>query len=269
MKDITIVDSGKAFFRNTYRYFPLLEHMIKRDVKKQYRGSFLGYVWSVLNPLLIMVVMYFVFSSMFPGGAIDNFPVYLFAGRMMFSLITDATTSGMVSISGNAGLIKKTPVPKYIFPIANITSSLVTFLFSLGAFAIVLLFTKTPIGWSAFFFPVVILQTYLFSLGLGFFLAQANVFFKDTMHLYGVFTTAWMYLTPLFYPFEQLSAGMQRLIANFNPAYFYVEQARAIFLRATMPSNGLILRGTICAVIMLVLGLITFKRKQDRFILHI
>ena len=268
MRKTTLLDSGKAFVKNTYRYFPLLEHMIKRDVKKQYRGSFLGYVWSVLNPLLIMLVMYMVFSTMFKNS-IPNFPVYLFVGRMFFSLITDSTSAGMRSITGNSGLIKKTPVPKYIFPIANITSNLVTFFFSLGAFALVMIFTKTPVGWSVLFFPVVVLQTYLFSLGLGFFLAQANVFFRDTTHLYSVFTTAWMYLTPLFYPMEQLSDQMKHLITRFNPAYFYIEQGRDIFLRAAFPSTDLIVRGCVSAVVMLIIGLIAFKRKQDRFILHI
>lgn len=268
MRKITLVDSAKAFVNNTRRYMPLLEHMIKRDVKKQYRGSTLGYLWSILNPLLIMLVMLMVFSTMFKNS-IENFPVYLFVGRMFFSFITDATNAGMRSIVGNAGLIKKTPVPKYIFPIANITSAAVTFLFSLGAFALVLIFTQTPIRLSVLFFPVIIIQTYMFSLGMGFLLAQLNVFFRDTTHLYSVFTTAWMYLTPIFYPLESLSAGMQYAISNFNPAFFYVQQGRDIFLRGVLPSGDLILKGCVSAVVMLVLGLLAFKRNQDKFILHI
>lgn len=268
MRKITLVDSAKAFVNNTRRYMPLLEHMIKRDVKKQYRGSTLGYIWSILNPLLIMLVMWLVFSNIFKNS-IENFPVYLFIGRMFFSFITDATNAGMRSIVGNAGLIKKTPVPKYIFPIANITSAAVTFLFSLGAFALVLLFTRTPIRLSALFFPVVVIQTYVFSLGLGFFLAQLNVFFRDTTHLYSVFTTAWMYLTPIFYPMKNLSAELQHIISHYNPAYFYVQQGRNIFLDGIFPPGDLILRGCISAVLMLILGLLAFKRSQDKFILHI
>lgn len=268
MNRVTLFDSAKAFVVNTRRYAPLLEHMIKRDVKKQYRGSVLGYVWSILNPLLIMLVMMVVFSSMFKHN-IDNFPVYLFIGRMFFSFVTDATNSGMRSITGNAGLIKKTPVPKYIFPIANITSAAVTFLFSLGAFAIVLVFTRTPINVSVVFFPVIVIQAYLFSLGLGFFLAQLNVFFRDTTHLYSVFTTAWMYLTPIFYPLENLSPKMQHVISNYNPIYFFVEQGRQIFLQGMVPSGMLMVKGFVSGLLMLVVGLLLFKRNQDKFILHI
>lgn len=268
MNKVTLLDSAKAFVNNTRRYVPLLEHMIKRDVKKKYRGSVLGYLWSILNPLLIMLVMLVVFSTMFKHN-IDNFPVYLFIGRMFFSFVTDATNSGMRSITGNAGLIKKTPVPKYIFPIANITSEAVTFLFSLGAFVIVLVFTGTPVNWTVIFFPFVIIQAYFFSMGLGFFLAQLNVFFRDTTHLYSVFTTAWMYLTPIFYPLESLSVPMQTAISKFNPIYFFAQQGREIFLQGMPPSGILMAKGCFSAVLMLIIGLLLFRHNQDKFILHI
>ncbi|NLB90879.1 MAG: ABC transporter permease [Clostridiales bacterium] len=269
MHKISLKDSACAFVKNTYRHLPLLGHMIKRDVKRQYRGSFLGYVWSILNPLLTMTVMWIVFSNLFGNREVENFPVYLFIGQMFFSFVVSATNAGMRSITGNADLLTKTPVPKYIFPIANITSAAVTFLFSLGAFLIVLLVTRTQINFSVLFFPVVVIQAYLFSLGLGFILATGNVFFRDISHLYGVFTTAWMYFTPIFYVLEDLPWEMQFLVSNLNPAYYFIKQSRMIFLEGLMPTTGLILKGFGSAFVMVLIGLLIFRKTQDKFILHI
>lgn len=258
----------KATVKTFLRYVPLLEHLVARDIKLKYRRSFLGYIWSILNPLLIMIVLTIVFSNMFQRNIV-NYPVYLFSGRMLFSFMTESTNSAMRAITENGALLKKTYVPKYIFPFANVTSSAVNFLFSLGAYFLVLLVTGTQVTLHALFFPVIVLQIYVFCLGLGFFLAQANVFFRDTSHLYGVFTTAWLYLTPIFYPLESLPENLQWGIANLNPLYYYIQQTRLIFLQHVLPSFDLIIQGTVTAVLLLALGLWTFYRTQDRFILYI
>ena len=186
----------KATGTTFIKYIPLLQHLVSRDIKLKYRRSFLGYVWSILNPLMIMIVLTIVFSNMFQRNIV-NYPVYLFSGRMLFSFMTESTNSAMRAITDNGPLLKKTYLPKYIFPLANVSSSAMNFLFSLGAFFLVLIATGTRISLHILFFPLIIIQIYIFCLGMGFFLAQANVFFRDTSHLYSVFTTAWMYLTPL------------------------------------------------------------------------
>ena len=186
-----------------WKYKDLLKQLVIRDIKLKYRRSFLGYMWSVLNPLLIMIVMTIVFSAMFSRN-IDNFPVYLFCGQLLFNYMNNATHQAIFSINGNASLLKKTYVPKYIFTMSKITSGLVDLLFSLGALVIVMLATQARVTWHAILFPLVLVQLYLFCLGLGLFLAQANVFFRDIQYIYNAFTTAWMYLTPIFYPLESL-----------------------------------------------------------------
>jgi lipopolysaccharide transport system permease protein len=258
----------KTRSRDFHRYLPLLQHLVSRDIKLKYRGSFLGYIWSVLNPLLIMLVLTVVFSRMF-HNAIENYPVYLFSGRMLFSFMTDSTTSAMHAIPGSSSLLKKTYVPKYIFPLANVTSSAVNLLFSLGAFFFLLLVTGASISYHIIMFPLVLIQLYVFCLGLGLFLAQANVFFRDTEHLYGVFTTAWMYLTPLFYPMENLPDSMRWCIAAFNPMYCYIQQARLMFISHAFPSTLLIVRGCVEAVLILIVGVWSFYKTQDKFILHL
>jgi lipopolysaccharide transport system permease protein len=258
----------QSIFRNFLRYIPLMQHLVARDVKLKYRGSFLGYIWSVLNPLLIMLVLTVVFSQMFHNN-IANYPVYLFSGRMLFTFMTDSTSSAMLSILGSSGLLKKTYVPKYIFPLANITSAAVNLLFSLGAFFFLILMTGAPLSYHIVMFPLVLIQLYVFCLGLGLFLAQAAVFFRDMEHLYSVFTTAWMYLTPLFYPMESLPDTMRWCIAAFNPMYCYVQQTRLMFIDHAFPSALLFWRGWIEAVLMLIIGLWSFYKTQDKFILHL
>lgn len=250
------------------RYRDLLKQLVSRDLKLKYRRSFLGYLWSILNPLLIMLVMVAVFSVMFKNN-IENYPVYLLTGQTMFTFMRTATNQAMNSITGNSALLKKTYVPKYIFTVSKITSGLIDFVFSLGALIVVMLITKTKFSIYLVFLPVISLQLYVFSVGLGMFLAQASVFFRDLQYIYSVITTAWMYLTPMFYPIERLTEEMQWGIKNLNPMYFYITQFRSIALYGEIPSLSYAIKGTIAAVLFLILGIWSFKKTQDKFILYI
>ena len=144
-----------------FQYKDLWAQLVVRDIKLKYRRSVLGYVWSILNPLLIMIVLTLVFSAMFSRN-ITNYPIYLITGRTIYTFFTDSTNAGMRSIMGNTALIKKCYVPKYIFTLAKVTSSMVDFVFSLGALVIVMIFTRTPVTWAVLFFPVLLLQLFLF-----------------------------------------------------------------------------------------------------------
>lgn len=251
-----------------WRYRDLLKLLVTKNVKLKYRRSWLGYVWSILNPLLIMIVMTIVFSSMFRYN-IENFPVYLFCGQLLFNYMNTSTNQAIFSIIDNAALLKKTYVPKYMFTLARITSGLVDLLFSLGALVLVLIATQARVTWYALLFPFVLVQLYVFCVGLGLFLAQASVFFKDTQFIYNAVTTAWLYLTPIFYPLEALPAGIQWCITHLNPMYFFIGQFRAFVYSGTMPELYLIISGCVAAVAMLLLGMWRFMRSKDRFILYI
>ena len=256
------------FFREFWKYRDLLKLLVAKDIKLKYRRSFLGYVWSVLNPLMIMVVMTIVFSTMFSRN-IENFPVYLFCGQLLFNFMNSSTHNAINSINGNAALLKKTYVPKYIFTLSTITSGAVDLIFSLGALVIVMLVTRAPFTWYILLFPFVLLQLYLFCVGLGLFLAQANVFFRDTQFIYNAVTTAWMYLTPIFYPLEALPSWLIWVVKHCNPMYFYVGQFRDLVYTGTMPGPTILLAGWGAAFIMLAVGIWSFTRSQDKFILYI
>lgn len=255
-------------FQVLYNYRYLIKQLVTKDIKLKYRRSFLGYVWSVLNPLMVMVVMYLVFSHMFRFD-VENYPAYLIIGQTLFTFMTEATNQAIFSITGNGPLLKKVYVPKYVFTLSKVTSSLVNLLFSLGAMIIVFIITRVQFSWTMLFFPVVLMQVYIFSLGLGLFLAEASVFFRDIQYIYSVLTTAWMYLTPIFYPIEQLPEIMQRVIRIFNPMYQYINQFRTIVLNQTLPQATDVVYGFIIAFIFLLIGSWSFIRRQDDFILYI
>ena len=258
----------EQYLSEFWKYRDLLRLLVMKNIKLKYRRSFLGYVWSILNPLLIMVVMTVVFSTMFSRN-IENFPVYLFCGQLLFNFMNTSTHQAIFSVSGNAALLKKTYVPKYLFTIAIITSNLIDLVFSLGAMVIVLVVTHARITWYALLFPLVLLQLYIFCIGLGLFLAQANVFFKDTQFIYNAVTTAWMYLTPIFYPLEALPEKLIGCIKHFNPLYFYIGQFRDLIYYGRMPGHLIILGGCGTALLMLLLGIWSFMHSKDKFILYI
>lgn len=258
----------KLRLQGFWAYKDLLRELITRDLKLKYRRSFLGYVWSVLNPLLTMIVLVIVFSSMFQRN-IPNFPVYLLAGQTLYNFMKQSTDFAMGSILSNASLIKKVYVPKYIFTLAKVTSGLVDLVFSLAALFIVMLFTGAPFTKYLILIPFVLIQLYVFTLGLGLFLAQMNVFFRDINYIYSVLTMAWMYLTPIFYPFEALDPRLGWLVMHFNPMYLYIHQFRSIVLYGAMIDTTFAFRGCVIAVVMLLIGMVAFIRKQDEFILYI
>ena len=253
---------------NLFKYKDLVHELILRDLKLKYRRSFLGYLWSVLNPLLVMIVMSVVFSTIFKRN-IENFPVYLFTGQVLFNFMNQSTTQALSSINANAALLKKTYVPRYIFTFSKISSGLVDLIFSLAALIIVMIATGAKFSFYNLLFPFVLIQLYIFCLGLGMFLAQAAVFFRDIQYIYNAVTTAWLYVTPIFYPVDMLSEEMVWIVKHLNPMYFYIGQFRDLIYYGRLPGWGIVCAGCSVAVGMLAVGIWSFLKNQHRFILYI
>ena len=255
-------------FRRFSAFDELLKQLIIRDVKLKYRRSYLGYLWSVLNPLLLMIVQVIVFSNLFRFDT-PNYPLYLISGQVIFNFMVESTNNAVWSIRGNASLIKKTYVPKYIFTVSKVGSSLVNLLFSLGALLIVMIITGAKFSFDLLFFPLILIQLFVFCLGLSLFLAASTVFFRDIQYLWGVAISMWMYLTPLFYPISIIPEHYQIYYKLINPIYWYVEQFRSIVLYAKFPSCASITIGFCYSIVFVVLGVWYFNKKQDEFILYI
>lgn len=254
------------YIKNFMKYRNLLKELVMRDIKIKYRRSVLGLAWSLLNPLLMMIVISIVFSQLF-RFKIPNYPIYLITGQIMFTFISESTNMAMASITGNASLIKKVYIPKYIFPVAKTLSSFVNLLFSLIAVVIVILVTQVKITWTILLFPIPLLAVLAFAMGIGLILSAYSVFFRDIVHLYGVFLMVWNYMTPIFYPESLIEKHKILLIAN--PLYHIIKYFREIILYGTVPSLGLTTACVGTPLAFLLLGMYLFYRKQDKFILYI
>lgn len=257
-----------SILKEIIKYRDLIKELVGKDLKLKYRRSFLGYLWSILNPLGIMLVMVIVFSNMFRWD-IAYYPVYLIVGQVMFNYMSATTSRSMYSILDNGALLKKVYVPKYIFTFAKVTGDLVDFLFSMGAILLVMLVTRTPFSWYLLLVPLVAVQLYVFCLGLGLFLAQASVFFRDIQYVYSVVITAWTYLTPIFYPETMLPNWLHFLVVRFNPMFYYIKQMRQVIIEQSFPDPKLVGAGCVCALLMVLIGGAFFKKNQSKFILYI
>lgn len=253
---------------NVFRkYAPLIEELVKRDLKLKYRRSILGYLWSLLNPLLMMIVMSLVFSYMFRFD-IPNYPLYLICGQTLFTFFNESTNNAMFSVIQNGSLIKKVYIPKYIFPVSKVASSFVSMLFSLVAILIVMLVTGTGFHFSILLFWLPLLILFVFACGIGMILSALAVQFRDITHLYSVLTMAWMYLTPIFYPLEAVPSGVSAFI-SYNPIYTYIDIFRSLVLYGTIPPADTWLFGMLSAVIVFCIGAVIFRKMQRNFILYI
>jgi len=254
-------------FTSFNRYKHLLRLLVRRDFVKRYRKSVLGVLWSLLNPLLTMLVLTIVFSYIF-RNRIENFPIYYLCGQVIFGFFNESTTQGMGTVILNEGIITKVYVPKYIFPISRVLSSLVNLLFSLIAFLLVFIVTRAPFHWTIVLFPIPVIYTFVFSCGIAMLLASLTVFFRDMQYLYGVFTLLLMYLTPLFYPVEILPDWLLPIV-GFNPLYHFVDYMRCVALYGTIPDlwSNIVCIGFALAA--LCCGVFVFMSQQDKYILHL
>lgn len=250
---------------NKYRF--LIKQLVGRDFKTKYKRSVLGVLWSLLNPVLTMAVQYIIFSTIFRQG-IENFPLYLLCGSVLFTFFTDSVSNGLMSIVGNASLITKVYVPKYIYPISKVLSTAINLLLSMIPLLIVVLITGAPITKAYLLIPFVIFCLALFCIGMSFMLSSAMVFFRDTQFLWGVVTILWMYATPLFYP-ESIIPEHLRLILDLNPMYHYVSFLRDIMRDGVIPYLYEFAYCMGFSIIVLLCGIFVYKKTEDKFILYI
>ena len=262
-----MIEDVKNLGYNFIKYYDLLIALLLRDIKIKYKRSILGFAWSILNPLLMMIVMSIVFSTIFKTD-IKNFPIYLITGQVIFSFFSEATNTAMTSIISNGGLIKKVYIPKYIFALSKVMFSFTNMLFSLVAVVIVAIATKLPITPAILLFPLPLIYVFIFSLGVGLLLASYAVFFRDLLHLYGILLLIWTYLTPIFYPITILPENVKKVIM-FNPMFVYIDNFREIILYGKVPSLSSNLLCICYSLIALLLGTLAFRKTKDKFIFYI
>lgn len=256
-----------ATARQWKKYLPLMRELIVRDLKVKYRRSVLGYLWSLLNPLMMMAILTMVFSQVFRFD-IPNYPLYLICGQTLWSFFNESTNQAMYSVLYNGALLKKVYIPKYIFPVSRVLSSFVTMSFSLLAIAVVLVFTRTPLHWTAVLFPLPLFFLLFFSIGIGMVLSALSVYFRDVVHLYSVVTLAWMYLTPIFYSLDIVPARVSILI-QCNPMYHYITFFRELLLYGRIPGFATWAFCVGSSLAAMGVGTLVFRKLQRSFILYL
>jgi ABC-type polysaccharide/polyol phosphate export permease len=245
-----------------FRYRDLIRTLVARDLKVRYRRSTIGFLWTMLQPLLTMLVLTGVFSALF-RFEIPNYPVYALAGIMFWNFFSQSITSSMNSLRGNAPLFTKVPVPKAVFPIATVIAGVINLLLALVPLFAILLVTGHPIRPAVLFLPVAILLAALFTLGAGLLLSPLSVFFHDIIEMVGVLLTLFMYLTPLFYPMDIVPERYLWAV-RFNPIRSVLEVFRdPIYYGKIPPLSHLTVAVTI-TVLALVVGALAFRKSSDR-----
>lgn len=250
----------------------ILGQLVAKDFKLKYRRSFLGVVWSVLNPLLMMIVMSFAFSFFLRYAAIPHYPLYLIIGNITWGVFADSTGAGVGSIIDAAGLLKKVRVNKFVFPIERVLFSLVNFSFSLVAVIVVMMWEGVIPTINLLLLPVCLLLLMLFCIGVTLLLSSLAVFFRDVIHLWGVLSLAWTYVTPVFWPTSMIKdvpfVIVQKLMYA-NPMYNYIQFMRNIFIDGAVPGFKTVALCVVWALVALALGTAVFRKLQRKFILYI
>ena len=248
-----------------YRF--LIRQQVSRDFKTKYKRSVLGVFWSFLNPLLMMIVQYFVFSTIFKAD-IPHYPVYLLIGIVCFNFFSEACGMSLTSILGNAGLITKVYMPKYIYPLTRVISSVINLAISLIPLLIVAIVTGVRFEKSAVLALYFLTCLIIFSMGFGLLLSSSMVFFRDTQFLWGVLSTIWMYATPIFYP-ESILPENFKFVHQINPLYHFLKNARICVLDGISPEPVVYAQCMLIALVMLAAGARIFRKTQDKFVLYL
>ena len=256
-----------AFLLSLKKYNFLIRQLVARDFKTKYKRSVLGMLWSFLNPLLTMSIQYVVFSTIFQS-TIPNFVVYLLSGIICFNFFNEASSMCLLSIVGNATLINKVYVPKYIYPFSRTLSSCINLLLSLIPLLIMMLITQTPITPAILLLPFALIMLFLVSYGVGLILASMMVFFRDTQFLWGIFSMLLMYLTPIFYP-ENIIPSRFLAIYRLNPLYQVITFVRTLLIDGISPSPMAYLTCLLTCLVPFAIGVLVFRKTEDKFVLNI
>ena len=257
----------KKYIDNLIQYKFLLSELVKKGIKLKYRRSYLGIVWSLLEPLLTMIVLTIVFGTLY-GNTDKTFPVYILTGRLIYSYYSTATKSALKSIRANSAMIKKVYVPKYLYPLSTFIFNYIIFLISLivlAAVSIVLGIKPTIYLLQA---PIALILVLILSYGCGMILATIGVFFRDMEYLWSVVLMIIMYTCAIFYYPEKLLKSGWFWILKYNPLYGIIKIFRDSVFGKPINMHYLMYT-TAFSLLCLVIGLVCFKKKQDDFILHI
>ena len=254
-------------FNKLLRHQFLFEELVKRDFKKKYKRTVLGMAWSMLSPLLMLLVMRLVFTQFF-GRGMEHYTTYLFCGNLVFSYFSESTGQGMTSLMGNAGIFTKVNVPKYLFLFSKNVQTLINFGLTLCVFFVFCVLDGITFTWKfiCLLYPICCLV--LFNVGVGLILSAMFVFFRDIQYLWSVFTQLLMYMSAIFYTIDSYSYTVQCLFL-LNPLYLFIRYFRKIVIEATIPTIWFHLLMLADVIIVFGIGCWMYKKYNTRFLYYV
>lgn len=257
----------ESIFKKLKKNQFMLEELIKRDFKQKYKRTVLGMFWSVLNPLLTLLVMRLVFTNFF-GRDVPYYTTYIFSGNLMFSYFKEQTNGGMQSLMANASIFTKINVPKYLFLLSKSVSAMINFGLTLLVFFVFVFIDRVPFHWTVFaiIYPIVTLT--VFNLGVGMILSALFVFFRDIGYIYDIFTLLLMYMSAIFYQVDKFSDRVQRLFL-LNPIYCAIKYVRVVVIDGNLPSLSYHLLLLLYASVAIAVGAIIYKKFNHKFLYYV
>lgn len=254
-------------FAKFFKHLFLFEELVKRDFKQKYKGTVMGMGWSVLSPLLTLLVMRLVFTRFF-GRNIEYYTTYLFAGTVFFSFFKEATKNGMAALVGNASIFTKINVPKYLFLLSKNVSSIINFGLTLVLFFVFAAVDGVTFGWHFLLLLYPVLYLIVFNIGVGLILSAMYIFFRDTRYLYDVFTLLLNYCSAIFYSVDAYPAKIQTIFL-FNPVYLAIKYVRVIVLEGNIPSIQYHLLMLAWAALAVGIGGLIYKKCNHKFLYYV
>jgi ABC-2 type transport system permease protein len=250
-----------------FPYRDLVWELVKRELRVRYRRSFIGFAWTMLQPLLMMLVLQVAFSSIFRFDLV-NYPVFVLSGLLFWNFFSQSIVVSMNSLRANARLIQKLPVPKSVFPLSVVISGLINLLFALVPLLVMIVVTGHPLKPALLFLPISILIAGLFTLGAGLLLAPLSAFFYDIVELVGVGLQLLMFLTPIMYPMTIVPEEM-RWIVRYNPVRSILEVFRDPIYYSKVPPLSHLSVALGLALLFLVVGIVAFRRTSRKINLYL
>lgn len=249
------------------QYLFVIRQLSSREIKRKYTRTYLGILWSVLNPLLTMIVMAVVFTQIFQRS-IEYYPLYLMAGQILWQLFSGATNSAMTSLVDNKTLLTQVKQPKIIFPMSRVFTAAINFGYTFIAFLVLLVIFRIPPSLTMLLAPVVFLCTLMFSMGIGYILSCLYGLFGDIRYLYSVLLMMWMYLSAIFYSVDYLSGPIRVFIEN-NPVYNFIHCFRKVMIYGQWPDGAEWLRMIGWAAGGYLVGLLVFRKTEHKLMMHL
>lgn len=258
---------GRDILREIYRYRELIWALALKELRIRYKRSSLGFLWALLNPLLMMLILTAVFSTVM-RIPVRDYAVFLISALLPWTFFSQALTYSAESIVGNGELLKKVAVPKSVFPIAAILSNSINFVLSLLPLIVILSLLRFPFHGTWAFLPVPFLALIFFTMGCGFIFAAANVYFRDVSHIVQLLLSAWFYLSPVIYSLDFVPARFQPFF-RLNPMFYLLNDFRDLIYYGALPSWAAISASLGIGAVVLALGYAVFARYQDSFVFYV